>query len=158
MIILSNPFYSSAYSNRAQILRLLHGDDLFAREVQESTIWSDLEQAIKLATPQKSKLDIKVCPLQGNILAAAHMQRAYLLLKAARKIETSGKAPGNLLEELQGSDKVALEERARKDFELASRYGDEDAGKMAKSLNPYAKLCGSIVGEAMKAELEKLEK
>lgn len=36
---------------------------------------------------------------------------------------------------------------------MGGRYGNEVAREMAKGTNPYAKLCGEIVREAMRAEM-----
>lgn len=154
-LISSNPKYPSAYNNRAQILRLLHGDDILSDCVHQRTIWNDLSRAILLATPETMEYGGQVCVIQAKVLAAAHMQKALLLLKASRVPSLLFKTRGKLPEALDGLDKVDIEEKACNEFELASVYGDPDAGKIATSLNPYAKLCGKIVGEAMKAELAK---
>lgn len=55
--------------------------------------------------------------------------------------------------ELQGLDHDAIEALARRDLEAAGRYGDEGARDLAVRLNPYAKLCGNVVREAMRGEL-----
>lgn len=55
--------------------------------------------------------------------------------------------------ELQGLDRDAVEAFARRDLEAAGRYGDEGARDWAVRLNPYAKLCGDVVREAMRGEI-----
>lgn len=69
--------------------------------------------------------------------------------------------PANLIEcnprwlplELHGLDHDAVEAFARRDLEAAGQYGDEGARDMAVRLNPYAKLCGDVVMEAMRGEM-----
>jgi hypothetical protein len=169
-LIIANPAYASAYNNRAQALRLLVGDDLYSGAVRRSTLWSDLCQAIVLATPTEK--GAKVSTLQGSVLSAAHAQRGHLLWKAAKTCNDDS-GPGTrvtkgeegeegeeeegryLPEPLKGFGKARLEEMASIDFEIAGRYGDQGAQKMAASTNPYARLCGDIVREAMKVEIER---
>lgn len=55
--------------------------------------------------------------------------------------------------ELQGLDHDAIEAFVRRDLEAAGRYGDEGARDLAVRLNPYAKLCGDVVREAMRREM-----
>ena len=45
-----------------------------------------------------------------------------------------------------------LEEKSSRDFFLGGRYGNEVSKAMAVHTNPYAKMCGSIVKEAMRKE------
>ncbi|KAH0541701.1 hypothetical protein FGG08_003864 [Glutinoglossum americanum] len=168
-LVTAHPTYASAYNNRAQALRLLLGDDLRSEAVQRSTLWSDLCKAIALATP--AAVGARVSALQGNVLSAAHAQRGHLLWKAANSfgdnygLEVGGdrgkgekweeKCSGQLLPEpLRGIGRAGLEEMANLDFEIAGRYGDRGARKVAASTNPYARLCGDIVKEAMRAEIE----
>lgn len=79
---------------------------------------------------------------QAKILRTAYSHRAYLYLKAA---ETGAS--------LQGLEKSELEELASKDFAGAARYGDEVAREMSVRTNPYAKMCGAIVRNALKEEM-----
>ena len=46
-----------------------------------------------------------------------------------------------------------MEEMASRDFGFGGRYGNDTARQMAVKTNPYAKLCGSIVREAMTKEV-----
>ena len=50
--------------------------------------------------------------------------------------------------------KSELEEAASRDFAAAARYGDEVAREMSVRTNPYAKMCGAIVRNALKEERE----
>ena len=46
-----------------------------------------------------------------------------------------------------------LEEAASHELALGGRYGNETARQLAVKTNPYAKLCGSIVREALTKEI-----
>ncbi|QKX63722.1 uncharacterized protein TRUGW13939_10893 [Talaromyces rugulosus] len=152
-LVTSYPQYSSAYNNRAQALRLLHGDDLYNEAIRDSTLWSDLCSAIAFASPGQSQQ--RVCELQGQILRSAYAQRGFLTWKAAKNSAITLDS-NNLPLELVGLEKEAIEDKARSDLEAAGRYGDQEAKKMAISANPYARLCGNIVEEAMIAEMQKM--
>lgn len=55
--------------------------------------------------------------------------------------------------ELRSLDQDGAEAFARRDLEAAGRYGDDGARDLAVRLNPYAKLCGDVVREAMRGEM-----
>lgn len=154
VLIHSHATYSSAYNNRAQVLRLLYGDDLYSEEVKTTTLWNDLCTAIRLELPEQPNR--KVCEFQARVLKAGYAQRGYLTWKAAKSAKNSPENAGNLPEELKELTQSEMEDRARADLEMAGRYGDQEAMKMAVSANPYARLCGNIVQEAMKVEIEKM--
>lgn len=171
------PTYPSAYTNRAQALRLLvhieynerdsqdnpyalettADDALFAPEAYSLTsrIFADLGQAVSLATPA-SPAD-PLSSVQARLLADTHTHRGYLLLKAARVKKQrarsgSGEAVGpECIRELSVD---RLEEMASHDFFLGGRYGNKAAQQLAVQTNPYAKMCGAIVKEAMRKEVE----
>jgi hypothetical protein len=153
-LIHSHPTYSSAYNNRAQVFRLLYGDDLYSEEVKTTTLWSDLCTAIKLESPEQPNR--KVCEFQARVLRAGYAQRGYLTWKAAKRATDRSDDAENLPEGLMGLTQSEMEHKARADLELAGKYGDQEAMKMAVSANPYARLCGNIVQEAMKVEIEKM--
>ncbi|KAJ5179042.1 hypothetical protein N7492_002252 [Penicillium capsulatum] len=171
-----HPTYPPAYSNRAQVLRFLvdlqdgknssntdshpetgADDALFAPHAAElsSRIFSDLGQAITLATPA-SPAD-SVSSVQARLLADTHTHRGYLLLKAARtkKLAILGQ-DGDIVgpECLREIPADKLEEMASHDFFMGGRFGNKIAQQMAVQTNPYAKMCGAIVQEAMRKELE----
>lgn len=75
------------------------------------------------------------------MLRTAYSHRAFLYLKAS---ETGT--------ELKGLGKSELEELASKDFAAAARFGDEAAREMSVRTNPYAKMCGAIVKNALREE------
>ncbi|KAL2822009.1 hypothetical protein BJX63DRAFT_178213 [Aspergillus granulosus] len=164
-LILSHPTYPSAYANRAQALRMLIEAPVTTTETTEreseilfsesntqhlTTLLADLGTAISLSTP-RSPAD-PVSPLQAQLLADTHTHRAYLLLKISRRLKSTGDAgvPSRLRE--LGSDE--LEEMASRDFFFGGRYGNKVAQQMAVQTNPYAKMCGAIVKEAMRKEIE----
>jgi hypothetical protein len=170
------PTYPPAYTNRAQTLRLLADlnykqhttqntesesesstdESLFTPEASElsSRVFADLGRAITLATPV-SPAD-PISSVQARLLADAHTHRGYLLLKAARVKKTrSGVEVGSVgPERLRGHSADQLEEMASRDFFLGGRYGNKVAQQMAVQTNPYAKMCGAIVKEAMRKEME----
>lgn len=146
--IASYPQYPSAYVNRAMLLRLRlestlqSTQNLFTGSPQEDIerLFTHLARAIHLASPSASPSD-PASPYQARILRTAYTHRAYLYLKA---VETET--------ELRGLGKSELEELASKDFGAAARYGDEVAREMSVRTNPYAKMCGAIVRNALKEE------
>ncbi|KAJ5595113.1 uncharacterized protein N7459_001321 [Penicillium hispanicum] len=163
------PTYPSAYTNRAQTLRILaelqsdsqagnrEADDaLFTPQTADlsTRVFADLGQAITLATPT-SPAD-PMSSVQARLLADAHTHRGYLLLKAAR-IQKNQSAQGVREvgpERLRGLGADELEEMASRDFFFGGRYGNKVAQQLAVQTNPYAKMCGAIVKEAMRKEVE----
>lgn len=153
-LIEQHPWYASAYTNRAQALRLRIEDEEKMFESQHietvEALFGDLSRAIVLATPASPQDPLS--PLQARLLATAHTHRGYLLLKAAKtagegKLEKGPK-------EVNGRDKDSLEEVASREFFLGGRYGDKMAKEMAVRTNPYAKMCGAIVKQAMREEMD----
>jgi len=141
------PNYASAHVNRAMLRRmrmeatLQEGKNIFASPKQDiEDIFTDLARAIHLSLPASSPT-APVSTYAARILRTAYSHRAYLYLKA---VETET--------ELNGQGKSDLEELASKDFAAAARYGDEVAREMSVRTNPYAKMCGAIVRNALKEE------
>lgn len=149
-IINLHPTYASAYNNRAQANRLLHGSDIYHHSVHDAEIWTDLTTAITLSAPASGS---EVQEWQRKVLASAHTQRAWLAYTAAKNGErTHEDIRARLPEELNGLYKEELEAWCAKEFEKGAKYGNEMAKEMARATNPYAKLCGSIVGEMIARE------
>ncbi|KAF1835225.1 hypothetical protein BDW02DRAFT_568239 [Decorospora gaudefroyi] len=153
--ITSWPTYPSAPLNRAMLLRMkieatLHHptQTIFTTTASAphhpeiNPIFTDLSHAIRLAAPPASDLE-PVSPYKARILRTAYAHRAYLYLKAAE-----AGAVWN------GLGKSELEELASGDFEQAARFGDEVAREMCVRTNPYAKMCGAIVRNALREERE----
>ncbi|KAI1932600.1 hypothetical protein LOZ65_000589 [Ophidiomyces ophidiicola] len=161
VIITDHPKYASAYLNRAQAHRLLI--DIRNKETSSlssapstptpaTQLFSDLADTITLLTPNLPTSPIS--PLQARLLASAHTHRAYILYKAAR-IETSAEDRKDTLPQtLQDASNERLEEMASFDFQAGGRYGNPVAKQMAVHTNPYAKMCGAIVKDAMQAEIK----
>jgi hypothetical protein len=57
-------------------------------------------------------------------------------------------------ERLRGLGADQLEEMASRDFFFGGRYGNKVAQQLSVQTNPYAKMCGAIVKEAMRKEVE----
>jgi len=138
------PNYPSAFVNRAMLQRMkleLEGRNLFvASEEDIERLFTDLSRAIHLSLPSSSPT-APVSPYQARILRTTYSHRAYLYLKAAENGVN-----------LRGKGKSELEELASSDFAIAARYGDEVAREMSVRTNPYAKMCGAIVRNALAEE------
>ena len=146
-IVNSNPAYPSAFVNRAMLRRirieatLPNESHIFsAPEPDIEALFIDLARAIHLSSPSASPT-APVSAYQGRILRTAYSHRAFLYLKASETVT-----------ELKGLGKSELEELASKDFAAAARYGDEAAREMSVRTNPYAKMCGAIVKNALREE------
>ncbi|KAK7533982.1 uncharacterized protein J3D65DRAFT_632023 [Phyllosticta citribraziliensis] len=152
LLIERNPQYASAYMNRAQALRLLIDDDgdfFHAKNLETtSALFGDLAKCIRLLSP-KSPQDA-VSPLQARLLATSHTHRGYLFLKAAKAAGQGSLEAGP--DEIKGKDRNELEERASREFYAGGMYGDQMAKQMAVKTNPYARLCGAIVKQALKQD------
>lgn len=158
-LITEHSEYASAYNNRAQALRMLLGEGLRDPKIFKSTIWTDLGKAIELAAPPSPYA--AVSPLQSKILASAYSHRGHLTWRLAKSMDprlnsnaqSADQETYLLPPQLQGKSRETLEEMASRDFEMGGRYGNEVAREMAVRTNPYAKLCGNIVKEAMRGEM-----
>lgn len=159
-IIASNPTYPSAYLNRAMLRRLKAESEagvseapsdesdsqpraslISAPSAQIDAILSDIARAIQNALPSSSSNTL-VSTYQARILRTAYSHRAYIQLKAAEQ-----KQPW------RGKSATQLEEAASGDFAAAAKFGDEVAREMSVRTNPYARMCGAIVRNAMEEEI-----
>jgi hypothetical protein len=165
----THPTYPSAYLNRAQITRLLlettHGT-LFTPQTTEplQSILTDLQTAIALTTPSHPTPSSPISPYQSHILLTAHSHLAYLYLKASEtsslfSSSSSSSSPSAststssaLPKQIAGKSQTELEELASKEFGKAAWYGDPVAREMSVRTNPYAKMCGAIVRNAIEEE------
>ncbi|CRG84015.1 hypothetical protein PISL3812_01359 [Talaromyces islandicus] len=178
-LIKEAPDYPPLYANRAQALRMLiqassssaadsensntKDNALFLPNYADSAtrLWSDLTQAITLSTP--SQQTASVSPAQARLLSNAHTHRGYILLKAAKiRKETPQEAGENITkggpQQLRKiSTRDELEEMASRDFFQAGRYGNDVAREVSVQTNPYAKMCGTIVKEALRKEIEEFQ-
>jgi hypothetical protein len=149
-IIDTNPDYASAWVNRAQARRmLLQDEELRSQPAAVQRILDDLSQAIRLATPEH--VTEPLSSSHARVLASAHTHRGYLLLLASKS-----DANRQMLSCIPGLETLTsdqLEEAASREFGLGGRYGNDTAKQIAVKTNPYAKLCGSIVKEALTKEI-----
>lgn len=150
-IIDTNPRYASAYVNRAQARRLLPG--ALEQAVVVADIFSDLDIAVSTASPSSPKESITSDT--ARVLSSAHTHRGSLLMRASvykefREILVSLNLP-LLRTTVEASQ---FEDLASKDFSVAGRYGNKTAQELAVKTNPYAKLCGQIVKEALQREIQ----
>jgi hypothetical protein len=146
-IIALHPTYPSAFVNRAMLRRLQIEATIPAEshifsspEAEIESLFTDLARAIHLSLPA-SPPTAPVSEYQARILRTAYSHRAFLYLKASETGTT-----------LRGLGKSELEELASGDFAAAARYGDEAAREMSVRTNPYAKMCGAIVKNALREE------
>lgn len=110
-----------------------------------------LAQSPSGASPGSSSLQAPTLNPDGD-----HLPLYPASTSAERQLYPSGRSecsPCWLPFELQGLDRDAVEAFARRDLEAAGRYGDDGARDLAVRLNPYAKLCGDVVREAMRGEI-----
>lgn len=182
-LVTEHPDYPPLYANRAQALRLLiqsRTPDTNATD-QDAAIFhpenkdlatrllSDLSKAISLASPVptgKNQNINSVSSTQYRLLSNTHMHRGYLLLKAGkiRKEEEEEGTNQTQQTERGGPEQLLgitsrdqLEEMASQDFFEAGRYGNEVAKQLSVGTNPYAKMCGAIVKEALKKEIDEFQ-
>lgn len=155
-----HPDYASARNNRAQLRRWRFGDrNMICQRRQSidqnhaasaSKAVKDLKRSIALTTPERPT--DAVSPAQGRLLAQAHTQLGALYYAASKDLEQTEDV--DVIEEtFSGWTQEMFEEEASRLFYLGGLYGNEVAKALAVHTNPHAKLCGSIVKEAMRKEL-----
>jgi hypothetical protein len=151
-LIDEHPQYASAHVNRAQAARLLLPvESLFSSDhsSESARIFKDLGRGIDLASPLVSS--DHTSPHQSEVLAAAYTHRGFLLLKAADMVKNGQTVHG--LDILASSTATGIEEIASDDFARGGIYGDALGKQMAVKTNPYAKMCGAIVRDALQEEI-----
>ena len=145
------PNHASAWNNRGQARRMLFNTrPLQTQSVLLRSIVEDLDQAITIASPESPHAPVS--HVNAKVLASAHTHRG-LLFWAASRSEELHLALTTSVERLAGANLEMLEEIASHEFALGGRYGNEMARQVAVKTNPYAKLCGNIVKEAMEKEI-----
>jgi len=146
------PQYASAYVNRAQASRLLiNVEDMFSLDhaSESAGIFDDLSCASEFATPSDSSSGVS--SHQSKVLATAYTHRGFLLLKVADMVKNGQAAHG--LSNLASSNASGIEEIASEDFARGGRHGNALGKQMAVRTNPYAKMCGAIVKDALQQEI-----
>jgi len=147
------PRYASAYNNRAQARRMLFNlrlDNIMDQTSVLKAIMDDLSESIALVMPGNPTASISAS--DARVLSSAYTHRGHLLWSASRHLDLT-KALQAGVQNLQHVDAEGLEEMASHDFALGGRYGNSTAKQLAVKLNPFAKLCGSIVKQAMQKEI-----
>lgn len=149
-IIDQDPSYASAWNNRAQARRMLMKDEDLPRNSETvADIFRDIAKAVSLATPKQPTSAIS--SLDARVLASAHTHRGYLLLLASKSEDNRRML--DAIPALETLSREDLEGAASRELGLGGRYGNEAARQLAVKTNPYAKLCGSIVREALTKEI-----
>jgi hypothetical protein len=153
-LILEFPNYGSAYNNRAQLRRWYWGDRNTLCQPRESSVPErakaaeavvrDLNRTVILTSPARP-IDA-ISPSQARLLAQAYTQLGAVYYAASK--DANGVPP-----DPDHRTSNEYEEEASRYFYLGGLYGNEVAKAMAVHANPQAKLCGSIVKEAMRKEL-----
>jgi hypothetical protein len=159
-LVRENPSYASARNNRAQLRRWRFGDRNMIcqrrkepntdRTVAAGATVDDLKQCISLASPGRPQ--DPVSPSQGRLLAQAYTQLGALFYAASKDLDDPDEV--EIVDaESKSWTKDRFEEEASRLFYTGGLYGNEVAKALAVHTNPHAKLCGSIVKEAMRKEL-----
>ncbi|TAQ87898.1 hypothetical protein B7494_g3789 [Chlorociboria aeruginascens] len=153
-LIERHPSYASAYNNRAQLVRWRFGEGIFVpgeggNEERErlGTVMQDLERAIALASTSRERGE-GVSQEQARVLSQAYVQRGLVYLGLAKRLKGPGEGRSS-----EGMDAERLEEKAGRDFGIGGKYGSLVGRQMSVHLNPYAKMCGGIVREALRKEM-----
>lgn len=147
-ILRQQPAFAPAYANRAQATRLLINDEeIFnlTNKIYLEAIVEDLERAIDQASPTTPNEALS--QIRAHILATSYTHLAYLLLLASRT--NDAEVPGKF----KPTGGKTAEDMASEMFRLGGLYGNKIAQEMAVKTNPYAKLCGEMVKEALKEDM-----
>ncbi|VBB86067.1 YALIH222S03e30042g1_1 [Yarrowia lipolytica] len=134
-IIVEAPKYASVYNNLAQLERIL--DQKGEKSASKLDVISNLERAIKLAGPDQ----LIISKMQGTVLQQAYAQLGQIYMEGRNN----------------EGDSWGDEEKASECFRRAGEYGNKIAAELAVKVNPYARLCGNIVREALIEEGKKWE-
>jgi hypothetical protein len=176
------PKYASPYNNRAQLRRWRYGDHLPLSQLSNAPLGTeggsnqrnhitaiaealaDLTTAITLATPPTQ--GAAVSPAQAKLLANAWTQRAAIFYTLSKDLAVShlDHLPSVIADFVLDAggcgkpkwlswDRARFEEEGSRCFFMAGAYGSEVGKRMAVVSNPYARLCGAIVKEAMRREV-----
>jgi len=180
-LIAAHPHYASAYNNRAQLRRWRFGDHVALPQrgaaptapsaaaqhtaAALARALADLDAAIACAAPAATSR--AVSPAQASVLGRAWAQRGAVLFAVARDLARAREerlprwVVDAVREELCGEgepewvlwERARLEEEGSRCFFVAGLYGSEVGKALAVVSNPYARLCGAIVREAVRGEV-----
>jgi hypothetical protein len=153
------PKYASVYNNRAQLRRWRYQDLVGSTDSEIITALndtiSDLQQAISLSSPATPTSQIS--PQQAKTLIQAWTQLGAVYIALSRRNDSHQPVkPVTTVENDNWNtwDTMRLEEEGSRCFYMAGLYGSEMGRGLAVKMNPYARLCGGIVKEAMKREMD----
>jgi len=165
-VITQQPSYASSYNNRAQLRRWYFADDLLTPNASTakdlSAVISDLRRAITLASPQSA--NGAVSKSQARLLMQAWTQLGAVFWSLGRRRSASkemsrseqpvgdSKPEADEAEDWTVWDGHRLEEEGSRCFFAAGMYGSDVGRGLAVKTNPYARLCGGIVKEAMRRD------
>ncbi|TKA31343.1 hypothetical protein B0A50_02188 [Salinomyces thailandicus] len=130
-----------------------------ARDWREegTAVLADLQTAITLASPASP--GEAVSPAQGRLLAQAYTQLGAVYHQAGQDMLEAAAVPAKAevmvtvaVDSLRNWSAEDFEEAAARCFRLGGQYGNEVAKALAVQMNPYARLCGRIVEEALRKE------
>lgn len=149
-ILKADPEFASAYNDRAQARRMLHNiKDLHQHPGDVELIMQDLNSAIHYASSTENHAVSSAA--EARVSAAAYTHRGYMFFRCARDAELR-----SVVGSIDGycSEHASFwEEIASRDFAMGGKFGNPLAKRMAVHTNPYAKLCGEMVKQAIHAEL-----
>jgi hypothetical protein len=158
-LIAEYPDFAAAWNDRAQLRRWRYGDhnticqnaSSIAKERAEmgAAAVRDLRTALKLAAPARP--EDSVSPKQGRLLAQSYTQLGAILLAASKDLENQDCTVVDA--GFEGWTISRFEDEASQAFFLGGAYGNEVARALAVHTNPHAKLCGSVVEEAIRREI-----
>lgn len=147
-ILDEQPLFAPAYANRAQATRLLINDEkIFKADgvARLESIVEDLERTIEHASPTSPNETLS--PIRAHTLATPYTHLAYLLLLASRTENAE------LPAKFKPTPGKSAEDMASEMFGLGGLYGNRVAQEMAVKTNPYARLGGEMVKEALKEDM-----
>ena len=163
------PAYASARNNRAQLRRWRFGDHICGSAAAEAEAAGALALALAdldAAIAGAAHAGAAVAAGQARVLRSAWAQRGAVLFAVARDLARAraerlpegvvravGSAVEGALPEWVGWGRARFEEEASRCFFVAGVYGCEGGRALAVVSNPYARLCGAIVKEAVRGEV-----
>jgi hypothetical protein len=158
-ITIQHPKYASVYNNRAQLRRWRYQDLVTSSDSEVITALnntiSDLKQAIALSSPATPASQIS--PQQAKTLVQAWTQLGAVYIAISRRNASHQPVKSTMTTENDNWntwDSMRLEEEGSRCFYMAGLCGSEMGKGLAVKMNPYARLCGGIVKEAMKREMD----
>lgn len=158
-LIAEHPDFAAARNDRAQLRRWRYGDhDTICQAASSITeeqakmgavAVQDLRTALRLAAPTRT--DASVSSKQGRLLAQSYTQLGALLLAASQDLDRQDYVIVSA--GFEDWTKSRFEDEASRAFFLGGAYGNDVARALAVHTNPHAKLCGSVVEEAIRREI-----